>query len=72
MDTDDEEAKPGLFSNILKPLRDFGIGRTSMVQGGVGLFVFSGIGACAGAAAASAAGVTGGGDRACRDSGQTR
>ncbi len=45
-DTDGEEAaRPGLFANILKPLRDFGIGRTSMTQGGVGLFVFSGIGA---------------------------
>ncbi|KAI7842807.1 hypothetical protein COHA_003553 [Chlorella ohadii] len=44
-DTDGEEAaRPGLFANILKPLRDFGIGRTSMTQGGVGLFVFSGIG----------------------------
>jgi hypothetical protein len=44
-DTDGEDAaRPGLFANILKPLRDFGIGRTSMTQGGVGLFVFSGIG----------------------------
>lgn len=52
-DTDgDEAARPGLFANILKPLRDFGIGRTSMTQGGVGLFVFSGIGA-AGALAGS-------------------
>lgn len=41
---EEEQSKPGLISNILKPLRDFGIGRTSMVQGGVGLFVFSGIG----------------------------
>jgi hypothetical protein len=40
----EEQNKPGLLSNILKPLRDFGIGRTSLVQGGVGLFVFSGIG----------------------------
>lgn len=30
--------------NILKPLRDFGIGKTSMIQGGVGLFVFAGVG----------------------------
>ena len=43
-DGDEEEARPGLFANILKPLSDFGIGRTSMVQGGVGLFIFSGIG----------------------------
>jgi hypothetical protein len=41
---EEEQARPGLIANILKPLRDFGIGRTSMVQGGVGLFVFSGIG----------------------------
>lgn len=41
---EDQPDKPSLFANILKPLRDFGIGRTSMVQGGVGLFVFSGIG----------------------------
>jgi hypothetical protein len=32
------------FQNLLKPLRDFGIGKTSMIQGGVGLFVFAGIG----------------------------
>lgn len=32
------------LANLLKPLRDFGIGRASMVQGGVGLFVFAGIG----------------------------
>lgn len=32
------------FENLLKPLRDFGIGKTSMIQGGVGLFVFAGIG----------------------------
>ena len=41
----DDRPKPGLFNNIVKPLRDFGIGRTSMTQGAVGLFVFSGIGA---------------------------
>lgn len=41
----DEERRLGMFANILKPLRDFGIGRTSMTQGAVGLFVFSGIGA---------------------------
>lgn len=45
-DTEEDRGRPGLFANILKPLRDFGIGRTSMVQGGVGLFVFSGIGGC--------------------------
>ena len=35
---------PPLISDLLKPLRDYGIGKTSMVQGGVGLFIFSGIG----------------------------
>ena len=33
-----------LFAKLWKPLRDFGIGRTSLVQGSVGLFVFAGIG----------------------------
>lgn len=42
---DQEEERPGFIANLLKPLRDFGIGRTSMMQGGVGLFVFAGIGA---------------------------
>ena len=37
-------AMPAIFTNLLKPLRDFGIGKTSMIQGGVGLFVFAGIG----------------------------
>lgn len=32
------------LSNLMKPLRDFGIGKASMVQGGVGLFIFAGIG----------------------------
>lgn len=32
------------IENMIKPLRDFGIGKTSMIQGGVGLFVFAGIG----------------------------
>lgn len=37
-------AMPPIFANLLKPLRDFGIGKSSMVQGSVGLFVFAGIG----------------------------
>jgi ABC-type transporter Mla subunit MlaD len=37
-------AFPPVFTNLLRPLRDFGIGKSSMVQGGVGLFVFAGIG----------------------------
>lgn len=35
---------PPIFTNLLRPLRDFGIGKSTMVQGGVGLFVFAGIG----------------------------
>ena len=35
---------PLIFANVLKPLRDFGIGKSSMIQGSVGLFVFSGVG----------------------------
>lgn len=41
---DQEEAQENVFAQLLKPLRDFGIGRTSLLQGAVGLFVFSGIG----------------------------
>mmetsp|Transcript_9400 Transcript_9400/g.25453 ORF Transcript_9400/g.25453 Transcript_9400/m.25453 type:complete len:368 (-) Transcript_9400:142-1245(-) len=33
-----------LIASFLKPMRDFGIGKTSMIQGSVGLFVFAGIG----------------------------
>jgi hypothetical protein len=36
--------RQGFIANLLKPLRDFGLGRSSMVQGGVGLFIFAGIG----------------------------
>lgn len=40
-----EPAKRDTFlSRLLKPLRDFGIGRTSFWEGGVGLFIFGGIG----------------------------
>ena len=39
-----EEVLESVFAQLLKPLRDFGIGRTSLLQGAVGLFVFSGIG----------------------------
>lgn len=41
----DKEDAPSPLANLLKPLRDFGIGRSSMLQGSVGLFVFGGIGA---------------------------
>lgn len=37
-------ASTSFTQKLLKPLRDFGLGRTSMVQGSVGLFVFAGIG----------------------------
>ncbi|KAK9829546.1 hypothetical protein WJX72_006404 [[Myrmecia] bisecta] len=36
--------KQGFIAKILRPLRDFGVGRTSLWEGGVGLFVFVGIG----------------------------
>ncbi len=38
------EPKRGFVQQLTKSLRDFGFGKTSLVQGGVGLFVFSGIG----------------------------
>lgn len=36
--------KENLFVRLFKPLRDFGFGRVSLWEGGVGLFVFAGIG----------------------------
>lgn len=45
--TTDNNAKPAtLLSNLLKPLGDYGLGRTSIAQGAIGLFVFAGIGFC--------------------------
>ena len=39
-----ELPKEGLVSRLLRPLKDFGFGRNSVWEGGVGLFVFAGIG----------------------------
>ena len=36
--------KEGLISRLLRPLKDFGFGRKSFWEGGVGAFVFAGIG----------------------------
>ena len=40
-----EMKKENFVTRVLKPLRDFGFGRVSFWEGGVGLFVFAGIGA---------------------------
>lgn len=40
-----EPKKENFATRLLKPLRDFGFGRVSFWEGGVGLFVFAGIGA---------------------------
>ncbi|KDD73686.1 hypothetical protein H632_c1927p0, partial [Helicosporidium sp. ATCC 50920] len=39
-----EFQRPGFLTHLVHPLRDFGLGRTSLVQAGVGLFIFAGIG----------------------------
>ena len=39
------EPKQGFVGKLTKSIRDFGFGKRSLVEGGVGLFVFSGIGA---------------------------
>ena len=40
-----EPTPPNFLHKLLKPLRDFGFGQKAFVQGGVGLFVYGGIGA---------------------------
>ena len=45
----DGERRESFVTRIMKPLQDFGFGRSSFWEGGVGLFVFSGIGECVGA-----------------------
>ena len=43
--TDHEgSSSQGLFAKLLKPLRDFGFGSKTFWEGGVGLFIFAGIG----------------------------
>jgi hypothetical protein len=32
------------MANLLKPISDFGFGRTSLWEGGVGMFIFAGLG----------------------------
>ena len=41
---DGGEPKRGFVQNLTKSIRDFGFGKRSLVEGGVGLFVFTGIG----------------------------
>ena len=36
--------KTNFFTKLFRPLRDFGLGKTSLWEGGVGLFIFAGIG----------------------------
>ena len=37
--------KSNFFTKLISPLRDFGLGKSSLWEGGVGLFIFAGIGA---------------------------
>lgn len=39
-----EEKKPNFISRVVKPLQDFGFGKMAFMEGGVGMFVFAGIG----------------------------
>jgi len=36
--------KTNFFTKLIRPLRDFGLGKSSLWEGGVGLFIFAGIG----------------------------
>ena len=36
--------KSNFFTKLIRPLRDFGLGKSSLWEGGVGLFIFAGIG----------------------------
>lgn len=40
-----EERKQTFLTRVMKPLQDFGFGKMSFMEGGVGLFVFAGVGA---------------------------
>lgn len=42
--TSEDQGKSGFLAKLLKPLRDFGFGSMSFWEGGVGLFIFAGIG----------------------------
>lgn len=39
-----QDGQRGFWSKLLKPLRDFGFGSKTFWEGGVGLFIFAGIG----------------------------
>ncbi|CAL5224181.1 g6821 [Coccomyxa viridis] len=39
-----EEKKPNFVTRVIKPLQDFGFGKMAFMEGGVGLFIFAGIG----------------------------
>ena len=39
-----EEKTPNFSSRVVKPLQDFGFGKMAFMEGGVGMFVFAGIG----------------------------
>lgn len=41
---EDKSEENGFFKKLLKPLRDFGFGTRSFWEGGVGLFIFAGVG----------------------------
>ena len=42
----DNDAVPrGFVQKVTKSIRDFGLGRKALLEGGVGMFVFAGIGA---------------------------
>ena len=41
----EEGYRKGFIAKLLKPLKDFGFGSRSFWEGGVGLFIFAGIGA---------------------------
>ena len=47
-DANSEIPKEGLVSRLLRPLKDFGFGKKSFWEGGVGMFIFVGVGACTG------------------------
>lgn len=40
----DGAEKSNFFTKLISPLRDFGLGKSSLWEGGVGLFIFAGIG----------------------------
>ena len=39
-----KDAKETFRSKVMRPLKDFGFGKHSFMEGGVGLFIFAGIG----------------------------